>query len=186
MKYKPHSYVWCDLTQQNKPMSNCPKCRKFPCVNLKATDIATIAENHPLELIVKKLTKGKVSNMYFLEDSKGEIKAYHGVLPEMDDNLAGQIVAAYEVVQCFEQKLTWVAEEKVKVSKPAKETETKISVVQYRDKSLKVEEISPTIPSQEVSKIYPIKKKFVRQYIPVKVEIEKPKAPREPKKVSQK
>ena len=169
---KTTTYVWCEINQQNKPIKNCPKCGKFPCKDMTAKHIKEIGQEYPLRQIVSELTKRKVKDMFFLEMKDGKLDVYTGDLDKMDAKQSGEAVSALEVDTCFEQKLSWVPEEKADKIKTIKSAGKKVSVVEYRDGTMKIEEVDPATPNGAISKIYPVKKKFVKSFIPVKVAID--------------
>jgi len=174
-----HFFVWCSYHQQNKPLANCPSCHKFPCSELRPSDIEKLKNEVDIIIGVEKLLKRKVGKMFFLIDKEGVIHEHKKDLENLPSELESAIVEAVEVApHFFEQKLTWIAKDKIKeVDSETDDPDNEIfAVVSYKDSSLKLENINPNQPNPEVVRIYPVKKHWVRQYVLVKVPLEAKKA----------
>ena len=175
-----HFFVWCSFHQQNKPLAGCPSCAKFPCRELRPSDIEKLKSEVDIIIGVEKLLKRKVGKMFFLIDKEGEIHEHKKKdLENLPSELESEIIEAVEVApHCFEQKLTWIAKDKIKEIDPeTDDTEKEIfAVTSYKDSSFKLENIDPNKPNPEVVRIYPVKKHWVRQYVLVKVPLEAKKA----------
>lgn len=109
--------------------------------------------------------------MFFLEQADGKLSQYKGTLEALSDKQAAATIAAHEIAICYEQRLTWLPEGKT----PPRVTSSgkAVSVIEYRDGSLKIEEVDPGVPDEDIARIYPVKKKYLRAYVPVKVALDK-------------
>jgi len=164
-------FLWCPWHQKSKALGACPKCSRFPCPDLSSVQIQTLERVSGIILELASLSRRKVSNMFFLKQDD-TLLLYAGNLEDMPSEVAGKTSEALEVVCCYEQKLVWVkagAEEKRR--KGAKSPGTTLSVVETRDGAHNLHELDPSEPCESISKIYPVKTRFVRRYVPVRIEI---------------
>ena len=112
--------------------------------------------------------------MFFLVKTDRSLIPYHDTLENLSAEQAAEAVEALECTSYIVQELTWVPagkETKVKVPGGGKQI---LCVVESAAGELSVEETDPAEPREDGVKLYPVNKRFVRQYVPVKVSLEQP------------
>ncbi|MGE4343706.1 MAG: hypothetical protein AB7F20_05385 [Geoalkalibacter sp.] len=169
---KPSRFIWCGVHQQRKILESCPKCGHFPCKGLTAGQIARIAESTPLEQTVTRATKRRIAPMYFLVKDDQSLEVYTGTLDELPPEKAAEAVEALECSAYIVQELTWVPagkEKKVKIAGAGKKA---LCVLESSDGTLSLTEADPAERIEEGAKLYPVDKRLVRQYVPVKINLE--------------
>ncbi len=169
---KPSRFIWCGVHQQRKILESCPKCGHFPCRGLTAGQIARIAESTPLEQTVTRATKRRIAPMYFLVKDDQSLEVYTGTLDELPPEKAAEAVEALECSAYIVQELTWVPagkEKKVKIAGAGKKA---LCVLESSDGTLSLTEADPAERIEEGAKLYPVDKRLVRQYVPVKINLE--------------
>jgi hypothetical protein len=169
---KPSRFIWCGVHQQRKILESCPKCGHFPCRGLTAGQIARIAESTPLEKTVTRATKRRIAPMYFLVKDDQSLEVYTGTLDELPPEKAAEAVEALECSAYIVQELTWVPagkEKKVKIAGAGKKA---LCVLESSDGTLSLTEADPAERIEEGAKLYPVDKRLVRQYVPVKISLE--------------
>jgi len=181
---KPSRFIWCGVHQQRKILESCPKCGHFPCKGLTASQITRIAESTPLEQVVTRATKRRIAPMYFLVKDDQSLEIYTGTLDELPPEKAAEAVEALECSAYIVQELTWVPagkEKKVKIAGAGKKA---LCVLESSDGTLSLTEADPAERLEEGAKLYPVDKRLVRQYVPVKISLneEKEKPPVSPTK----
>ena len=112
--------------------------------------------------------------MFFLVKTDRSLAPYHDTLENLSAEQAAEAVEALECTSYIVQELTWVPagkEKKVKVPGGGKQI---LCVVESAAGELSVEETDPAEPRGDGVKLYPVNRRFVRQYVPVKVSLEQP------------
>ncbi len=112
--------------------------------------------------------------MFFLVKTDRSLAPYHDTLENLSSDQAAEAIEALECNAYIVQELTWVPagkEKKVKVPGGGKPI---LCVVESAAGELSLEETDPAEPRGEGVKLYPVNKRFVRQYVPVKVNLEQP------------
>ncbi len=168
---KPSRFIWCGLHQQRRILGSCPKCDRFPCQALKPGHLAIIAETTPLVRALAKVTKRRIAPMFFLVKADQSLTPYRGSLDNLPPQLAAEALEALECSSYIVQELTWVLagkEKKVKVPGGGKKT---LCVVETAGGELTLAEADPAERMEEGAKLYPVDKRYLRQYVPVKVSL---------------
>jgi len=181
---KPSRFIWCGVHQQRKILESCPKCGHFPCKGLTAGQIARISESTPLEQTVTRATKRRIAPMYFLVKDDQSLEVYTGTLDDLPPEKAVEAIEALECSAYIVQELTWVPagkEKKVKIAGAGKKA---LCVLESSDGTLSLTEADPAERIEEGAGVDPVDKRLVRQYVPVKINLDKEKEG--PKAVPQK
>lgn len=109
--------------------------------------------------------------MYFLVKDDQSLEVYTGTLDELPPEKAAEAVEALECSAYIVQELTWVPagkEKKVKIAGAGKKA---LCVLESSDGSLSLTEADPAERIEEGAKLYPVDKRLVRQYVPVKIDL---------------
>ncbi len=109
--------------------------------------------------------------MFFLVKADQSLTPYRGSLDNLPPQLAAEALEALECSSYIVQELTWVLagkEKKVKVPGGGKKT---LCVVETAGGELTLAEADPAERMEEGAKLYPVDKRYLRQYVPVKVSL---------------
>lgn len=181
---KDKKFLWCAVHQQKRPLAGCPRCGHFPCQGLSPEHLRFLSQSVSLQRAVQALSKRRIKTMFFLKDKQGALSTYQGKLEDLDAARAADIEEALEVSSYFVQELTWVpAGKEPKVKAPAA-AKPRPCVVELASGEFTLDELDPAELREDAAKIYPIDKRYLRRFVPVRVAIDeggtrqKPAAPR--------
>jgi len=113
--------------------------------------------------------------MYFLVKDDQSLEVYTGTLDELPQEKAAEAVEALECSAYIVQELTWVPAGKEKKAKIAGAGKKALCVLESSDGTLSLTEADPAERIEEGAKLYPVDKRLVRQYVPVKISLDKEK-----------
>lgn len=114
--------------------------------------------------------------MFLIADDK-TVSIHKGTLENIPAKVASTTKEVVEVANyCYEQTLQWVQKEKVDKVKKTEKGEVVPVVIETTDGKYEIGDLDPTAPAENVAKIYPIKKLWVRKFVQKKVQLGKPKA----------
>jgi len=110
--------------------------------------------------------------MLFLK-GKSKITSHKGTTP---DHIPGKIALdteeVYVVSHCYTQTLKWVLKDKVADGESTNRGEAIPCIVETTKGVFTQETIDPAFPNPEILRAYPIKKTFVKQFVPTKTKVE--------------
>ncbi len=109
--------------------------------------------------------------MFFLKDKQGALSTYLGKLEELDAARATDIEEALEVSSYFVQELTWVPAGKETKAKAPAAAKPRPCVIELASGEFALDDLDPTEPREDAAKIYPIDKRYLRRFVPVKVAV---------------
>jgi hypothetical protein len=110
--------------------------------------------------------------MIFLADANGILTKFSGKIESLSAELEQATAKIFEVAFYYEQKMTWVPENKVKEGGNGQNSESKVEcIVENKDGTILRRELDPSIPVPEAAKIYPIKTTLVKSWKPLKIKI---------------
>ena len=121
--------------------------------------------------------------MIFLLDTNNTLTKFSGKIESLNVEQEQATEKIFDVAFYYEQKMTWIAESKVREESSGTEAESKIDcIVENKDGTILRRDIDPSIPAPEAAKIYPIKTILVKYWKPIKIKIEESNQEKTPKR----
>lgn len=169
------SFVWCDRHEQRRFVNGCLECKDFPCAGFSLALIQDLSDNNLIHEVLATAKKTRKPMFFLVYTDK--IEPYEGVLEKLPLERAEGVQKAHEVSFCLEMQLRWVPEGKspkpVNIPGAGKQ---QLCVVE-EEGQLVAKTIDPAQVGVSVTKIYPVQKTYVRQFVPLKVSLDNSSVP---------